>query len=1018
MFFKYLGVNNYIYQESDKLTTKEDFKEEKEIALPIVIDTEFFNDRRIGITVQLKGIFENEGKIYIHKNFYNYSDKNGLNIRDTHKVFKEDLVVIDYLKDLGYEIDFINCKSYDDIEIEKDDNTARKTIYIDLYSHFAIAELLMIVNGDLKEELIRILQDNKNSNYLKIEQTRRLKLSTKIKTKDSYFTKDSIPTKYQLNLFGEYYKIRLRFFDTFGLHGVSSYKNLAESINVELKYKDNLSQFDKENMQLTYFEKSENFDNYALGDLEIYEILNNNAELFKEIYKTLGIEDFYKIPKLTIGKTTEDIFIARLLKFFGIEENSKDADFLKELCNHGSSNKLKKQVKTTTAYLSKVFGGRCRNNTSLTHCIESLLCDIDIDGCYGNGLRLQKYPLGKPIIESYYIDEKNEYKTLRQWLEERKYGSPNNELVYGLWHCIVEYDGELKYAQDFLASWFDFKYKNLKDYEPIQDDESSEINSKSGKTKIFRYEIKNAIINDDFLDYLFYICNKNQRTELLDKLVIKSAIYYPSYAECKDLEELREKIDLDCAKQSIKKNIKTTITEIKTAWISIDLDKFLIDDLLASRKLHPKKTPLNALYKLIINSLSGVFCSPFFDSSNCVVGNNITARARLMCYLLEKGLNGSQSITDGVLFDVLKVVYPINSTNLTASQLVDLYRYSDAEKRNIRHIELKPLDNAEFIYFDGRSAIIYYGEKDYLFFETKQEFKQWISDKSIEHLQKVFNPNIRVINELSTSISVNKNTKEKIYTQKKGMFNLEVKDFYKKAYLHGSANYLFIDFNNSKKIGFRSYQNRKHKSFILVDGVLTETNFYDEISPSMMFIEQLNNEKIERGNVFLKKGILKVNEYSNNPKKYDDLGLCVGDTYYQTGLLREFSQSQLTFNTIEQFTLIDKEITRNKNKYGQSYELYFIDNDDLLNYYEMLLTLDELIFNGISSINKYFDISDNRTKRKKVKHPYYECLIRLKEDLKVFKDNIILEDENSLIDAEIDMYSDEIGQKYEGDLFL
>jgi hypothetical protein len=42
MFFKYLGVSQYIYQESDKLKDLKDFESEDNISLPIVIDTEFF----------------------------------------------------------------------------------------------------------------------------------------------------------------------------------------------------------------------------------------------------------------------------------------------------------------------------------------------------------------------------------------------------------------------------------------------------------------------------------------------------------------------------------------------------------------------------------------------------------------------------------------------------------------------------------------------------------------------------------------------------------------------------------------------------------------------------------------------------------------------------------------------------------------------------------------------------------------------------------------------------------------
>lgn len=1016
MFYPYIE-NQYIYSHDSKLSTQDDFDKHKIIALPICIDTEFFDDKRKGITIQLKGIFEDEGKIYCHSDFIEYCNKN--NLKPRHKESKEDLAIIDYLKDLGYEIKFTKTE-YEDKEVEN-------SLIIDLFSHFAIAELLLVVKNNLKKELIKVIQKSgkkekeiglytdKKKSFISFN--RRLKLYSKSKGK----IYDFIDIPYQIFLNNKWYKVKLRYFDTYGLHGVSSYKNLAESVGIKLEFKENLTQYDKENMEKTYFLKPTEFDNYSLGDLEIYRILVANKDLFFKIYQQLGIENKFQSPSLTMGSTVEKLFFAKLTQYLGIKDSETEKVLLNFL-SYGSAKTLKENVKDTSCLLSKVFGGRCRNNRPLNHYIETLLGDLDIDGCYGNGLRLQKLAIGKPIIESYPINSNNNYLTLREWLKLRKYNTKDNELVYGLWHSVVICDKELKYSQDFLPSWFNFKISDIKSFFPTQDDESQEINPKSGIAKIFKKEIKNSVITDDFLDFLFYVCNKNQRNELLDNLKIVSSIYYPSFSKVKTFVELMEKLEKDKVSQETKGQITTRIKDNNSYWLEIDLSDLLVDDLIYFRKLYPKKTVLNILYKLVINAIYGIFCSPYFASSSCVIGNNITARARFMCYLMEKGLNGFQSITDGCVIELNKVCYPIRNNYLTASSLIDLYQYSDKEKMQIRHIELKPLDNAEFIYYDGRNAVIYYEKNNYLLL-NKKEFFNWINQKSMLHLQQVFNPNIRVLNQVTTDIKTNED-KEKIYTQKQGMYSLEIKDFFCKSYFHGSANYYLIHHidNDKDKIAFRSYQNKKHQSYILNDNELEKYDFYnDNLSPCKYFIEQLNQKLIKRGYVFLKKRILKISDYSFNYEKYDKLGLNVGDTYYQSGLLREFSQSQLTFLTIEQYQLIDKEIARNKRRYGQSYEGYFTNNDNLLDYYLMMEVIDKAINENVTSINKYLDIFDNRLRDKNIKHSQFNCLKLIKESINndnLFEKNLCFNVDNKKDLVIIDNFDDnEDTELIEFDLF-
>jgi hypothetical protein len=78
-------------------------------------------------------------------------------------------------------------------------------------------------------------------------------------------------------------------------------------------------------------DKPDDFDNYALGDLNGYEALLGNADNFKKVYKALGIEHFYKHPALTIGATVKNLFEAKLCAEIGVNYLAKnEINYLKD----------------------------------------------------------------------------------------------------------------------------------------------------------------------------------------------------------------------------------------------------------------------------------------------------------------------------------------------------------------------------------------------------------------------------------------------------------------------------------------------------------------------------------------------------------------------------------------------------------------------------------------------------------------------------------------------------------------
>ena len=407
-----------------------------------------------------------------------------------------------------------------------------------------------------------------------------------------------------------------------------------------------------------------------------------------------------------------------------------------------------------------------------------------------------------------------------------------------------------------------------------------------------------------------------------------------------------------------------------------------------------KKVPMNTLFKLCINTLYGDFVSPYFDISNVIVGNNITARCRAMAWYMEKGFFGVQSITDGCAFDLNNVVYPSSiNRRVTAANVTNLHREKDPKKKNLK---LKPIDNIKNIelswykhWYKQNDNSLKFQFKPLLKISTNLEIKyienpeRWIDVIALNHLKNTF-PNVAVLHANTQRLIVEKspnNTPIKKYEPRIGQFEFETKAVYNIGLFHGSANYCLID-DNSNNIAMRSYEsNKNHDSITIKDGKITTTGYYSDIPPSEYFLNQLHHpDSIARSKVFRKKSILKMNDFRQHRKKWLLLNKIAGDTIDKIGLLREFSLSQFTFLTIEQYLEIEKEIARNKRRYQQSYEGYFINEDLTLNFAKMIETIDLLINQGITSINDHFDLHDHRHRHTEIiNHPEANNLIKIKE---------------------------------------
>jgi hypothetical protein len=1005
--------NQYTHNNTTKISGLENHN--GNICIPLVVDTEYTGHRRQGITVQIKGIHDNRGIIYDHPDLQEHANVNNLVLR--HRPIRHDFAPLDHLETLGHDVELKTFKC-----VHRQNLYGEKLPFcqFDLYAHFALAELLMIFTGEARDRVIDLLINGRSRI---IEMNRRLRTYTV--SKKGFQVSDAVELPLQMILDGKTYRLKIRVIDSCALHGIASYKSLASATGIELKYKETLSQYDLENMLETYFNKSEEFDNYALGDLEVFEILVRNSGLFRKVYKSLEIEEYFKVPKLTIGSTIRDLFKAILYKKLGIGVEDKETqEKLLEFLSYGSSSTLKQETNTTKCLLTKVFGGRCRNNRPTDIFNDLLVVDNDIAGAYGNGLRNQIYPIGKPIIEDFKHSKYNRYDTLGQWLEKRKYGKHNSELVDGLWTAIVstkEIDVDknqwekLEYAQDFLISWFNFKYSEVATMDTDSDKVDLEIQPKTGNVKILNHQVIQAVITSDFLEWLYNVCSPRQRNELLDHLYINVACYYPAYSRVNSFEELVEiweywegrntttsrEIKVKNRQKTLSSGAVITVTQEPTFWIGLDIGTLVVDDLLAWRMMHKKldgkKSPMDVLFKLCTNTLYGIFCSPYFDISNTVVGNNITARCRAVAWYMEKGHFAYQTITDGGQIDPNKVCYPKSTKRrVTALGTTNLYRVNPGDHQ----LQLKPLDNCQSIapYTPNDTSklkVIKNGSETIV-----ENPKEWLQEKLFEHLRYIF-PSVSVLHKETTKLEIDiseEKTPIKKYLPQKGMFAFEIKDIYTKASFHGTSNYLLAN-ERETKVAMRSYENhRPHQAFNITEtGDTLQTEFYNDLSPSIFFLQQLDHPtNVYRSKTFKKTGILKLNDWKNNCNKWLDKGYVCGDTIEKVGILREFSISQFTYQTIDQYLAIEKEVKRNKHLYNQSYEGYFINDDGSLNYQLMIQTIDEIISRGALSINQHLDLHRNRHRQSYIQHPQtpvYEA-VKQQANLGVDVDPLIDDDQD------------------------
>lgn len=925
---------SYLFNQSD---FSNQFDSKQSLILPLCHDSEWNNSTLdgffTGIGITSRFHLSTQVKHIFNKPFCFFTD---------HAISESgygdllpmqyEFIVQDYLNQFGI-----------DSRIAVDESATKlPTLDIWLYSFFGIVDITLLakpnttISDCIKEELAksRLSHDKR----ITTKWNKPLPFSTLVDMvdDDNVCTQGKLPIVIELaDVNGDYhsYRLRMSFVDIGALHGNATYKKVCDNVGINTSAKSLMDKY-KSDMLTGLKLYPQDYIAYANGDLNVYDVLVAYNDLMKTVYDDLSLTPYFQSPKFTIGSTVVDIVAAAICNWQGVKpdiyHNSKHRKIvLTEFMELSSADYLKTQLKASHKYLlGKIHGGRCHNNNPLKRYCEDAIADYDIAGAYSSIMQQLPFFIGNPWF--YDAAKEGNDINLKEFL--RRHESDLDDWHYVAYVCTDEL---LEYDQDFLVSWqnpnmakerkkINGKFKSIpvKTKVTMENGDSELIHNvdyKSGECRIYKKEVVYTPITSDTVKWIRSL-SKPARDDLMNKLMVKSAIGYKRKDKDKD-------------------------------WQYVNLGDLLINKLKDKRAYYKglsnsksdRYNSLQELFKLVINTTYGDFCSRFFITSNVVLGNNITQAIRLGMYLMEKGLNLQGSITDGCMGSLNKVVYMRDGYKAHCNNFTSLYLLNSdmVGKQNIR---LGSLDNAKNILLTWTeltapldklthlpSLTIDYGDRidivkdEIIDGRHHKNVNKWIDNKSWKHLNSLF-PDFGYLF---------------------SFLKIETKDVYESYVYHGAANYELKNPNHKTPLyAMRGYNKKQDAIAVLYDnGDITKLDDYDNTSIPQVFLSQLHDGKLKQLPPFIKPKILKSKEFKQN-NYIERSDLQPGDNIPVVGLPNYCSLSQFTFLTIKQHSEWKRALERLKGKYKETFEVFFTDKNGILNYDLMNSELCKLVNSG------------------------------------------------------------------------
>lgn len=364
-------------------------------------------------------------------------------------------------------------------------------------------------------------------------------------------------------------------------------------------------------------------------------------------------EEYLKIYKDVFESQELFSILEKSLEHGKILSNWKYAKPFEDYPFSGASIEvLSKLDSRSTAVLNcLVSGGRANNELPSEYQMSNVL-DVDLRSCYGSALSSFSFPIGLPTIIAFGPNE--DRITLKEFLNEYE-----SELVPGLYKITCS--GKFSFKQDLLFSkvtTYEKMHETIANFNAKFSERDVDSVHFSNDFIIARKECQNAVITSDILEVLKKVASNKEYPEFLN-LRVETAIFWKKSDRCYSVEHWVREVLKNPGELIYDEKNQGVVDSRSRRWYPLELKNF-IGNLVERRnriKSESKKVSvkeekeklkgLSNIIKLFVNTLYGTMASPFFETSNVVVADNITARARVNVWLMAKALNLRQCITDG-----------------------------------------------------------------------------------------------------------------------------------------------------------------------------------------------------------------------------------------------------------------------------------------------------------------------------------------------------------------------------------
>lgn len=626
------------------------------------------------------------------------------------KVFNEDIALLDYLKD-GWEINSRPLVGQ-----------RKKVFTIKLFIFWSFKDLEF---------------QFKNKQFYRNEILPQLSRIRRITT--GYGKPIALPYEIALPTSRrkiEWHALSIEVVDISAMQGAKGLESYMLNVGLSTTDKQSYRKDEKSRMDLRLLEDGEKYLRYIRADVSLEMIYMKTVAFYNKIAELIGVEPHEnwewglstgKIVAsivsewlaIQVGKTVKDEY-EQIVGLNNVEKTITKSGFYRY--TRLSSPESIKQMSHLTGlkellYLGMTDGGRCVKERPHINSLEGCLIDIDIAGCYANGLLNQIFPVGNPKILFKPM-------TWGEW--EKKY---KKLLVPGLWVARVTWKNA-PFRQDLIISKDDKQFGKWDFYQ-------RQFNGENASDKDVQYDatmylmatdVIHGALTHDLYQVIEQYAADSEKAWLRANAIIECCAFYPSGEQVDEIDENILVIeDLDTH--------KATGFSASTKWVGIPF-KNLMEILIPERNKHKKfmkeiedkyekeiqkvrgETKLKSIedilglimnsqeyeeyllarstqefIKLINNTIYGCIASTFFATegtglSNYVVGNNITARARTLAWCMAKGLHMVMSVTDGGVYDLNKVLsFKEKSLGILEGVSRDIF----VDNARHRVVEVKPV---------------------------------------------------------------------------------------------------------------------------------------------------------------------------------------------------------------------------------------------------------------------------------------------------------------------------------------